>query len=751
MNAVIYARYSSDSQREESIEGQLRECREYAERNNMTIVGTYIDRALSAKTADRPEFQHMIKDSAKELFEIVLVWKLDRFSRDRYDSAHYKHILKKNGVKVVSAKEHISEGPEGIILEAMLEGYAEFYSAELSEKIHRGQKENALKGKNNGGGVPLGYLLDKKAQKLVIDPTTAPLVVEVFEKYADGKSVRSIVEDFNARGLKTKRGQPFNINSFSSLLKNRKYIGEYRYQDVVIEGGVPAIVPEDLFNRVQERMEKNRHAPAMAKAKEDYLLTTKLFCGKCERMMVGESGKSHTGAMHYYYKCSGAKRLKDCDKKAVRKDWIERVVVRLTMQRVMDEEKINRLIDAILVMQEQEDTTTPALRSQLAETESSIGNILKAIEQGIFTPSTKQRLDELEARKEEILVNIQTAELQRPKLTREQMTAWFEQFRHGDPANREFQKRLIDTFVNAVYVFDDKLVLTYNYQHGTQTISLEEIESALSSDLRCGSPPVTRILLLQCSCYFYTHARFSNLRLIFTRYDKICIIIPEGDPMRILLAEDEKSLNRIITKQFKAAGYSVDSCFDGGEAYDLITSTDYDAAVFDVMMPIMNGFELVKKIRAHGIDTPVLFLTARDSIEDRVTGLDIGADDYLIKPFSFDELSARLRVMTRKKYGEKTGIISVGDLTVDTAARRVERAGREISLSAKEYELLQYLVMNKGVVLSREKIEDHIWNYDYEGGTNVVDVYIRYLRKKIDEGEDIKLIHTVRGAGYVIK
>ena len=257
-------------------------------------------------------------------------------------------------------------------------------------------------------------------------------------------------------------------------------------KDVVIEGGVPSIIPEDLFNRVQERMEKNRHAPAMAKAKEDYLLTTKLFCGKCERMMVGESGTSHTGTMHYYYKCGGAKRRKGCDKKAIRKDWIERVVVRLTMQRVMDEEKISRLIDAILVMQEQEDTTTPALRSQLAETESAIGNILKAIEQGIFTPSTKQRLDELEARKEEILVNIQ---LQKLKLTREQMTAWFEQFRHGDPANREFQKRLIDTFVNAVYVFDDKLVLTYNYQHGTQTISLDEIESALSSDFDGATPP----------------------------------------------------------------------------------------------------------------------------------------------------------------------------------------------------------------------------------------------------------------------
>lgn len=221
--------------------------------------------------------------------------------------------------------------------------------------------------------------------------------------------------------------------------------------------------------------------------------------------------------------------------------------------------------------------------------------------------------------------------------------------------------------------------------------------------------------------------------------------------MRILFAEDEKSLNKIITKQLKAAGYSVDSCFDGGEAYDLITMTDYDAAIFDVMMPVMNGFELVKKIRAKGIDVPVLFLTARDSIEDRVTGLDIGADDYLVKPFSFDELSARLRVMTRKKYGKKTGVITIDDLSIDTASMHIERAGKSIPLSAKEYELLRYLAMNKGVVLSRGKIEDHIWNYDYEGGTNVVDVYIRYLRKKIDDGFDKKLIHTVRGAGYVIK
>lgn len=221
--------------------------------------------------------------------------------------------------------------------------------------------------------------------------------------------------------------------------------------------------------------------------------------------------------------------------------------------------------------------------------------------------------------------------------------------------------------------------------------------------------------------------------------------------MRILIAEDERSLNRIIKKQLTASGYSVDCSFDGGEAYELLSMTEYDAAVLDVMMPVLDGFSLVKKLRAEGNETPVIFLTARDDIEDRVHGLDIGADDYLIKPFSFDELLARIRVVIRKHSGGRTSVVTVADLELDTASHTVRRAGKEISLSAKEYELLRYLIMNKGVVLSREKIEDHIWNYDYEGGTNVVDVYIRYLRKKLDDGFDKKLIHTVRGAGYVLR
>ncbi|MDY5017958.1 MAG: zinc ribbon domain-containing protein [Oscillospiraceae bacterium] len=259
---------------------------------------------------------------------------------------------------------------------------------------------------------------------------------------------------------------------------------------MVIPGGVPAIVPEDLFYRVQQRMEKNKRAPAHMKAKEsEFLLTTKLFCGKCERMMVGESGKSHTGTMHYYYKCGNAKRKKGCDKKAVRKDWIERAVVRLTMERVLNEEKITRIIDALLAMQEQEDVTIPALRRQLAETEKGIENMLNAIQQGIFTASTKQRLEDLEKQKEELEISITTAEIQKPKLTREYMEHWFSLFRFGNPEDREFQKRLVDTFVNAVFVYDDKLVLTYNYQHGTQTITLKEVDDFLGSDLVGLSPP----------------------------------------------------------------------------------------------------------------------------------------------------------------------------------------------------------------------------------------------------------------------
>lgn len=221
--------------------------------------------------------------------------------------------------------------------------------------------------------------------------------------------------------------------------------------------------------------------------------------------------------------------------------------------------------------------------------------------------------------------------------------------------------------------------------------------------------------------------------------------------MRILVVEDETNLNRVISKRLEKEGYSVDSCYDGLDAIDYIESGEFDAIIMDIMMPKMNGLDVVRKIRSKGNDTPVLFLTAKDSIEDRVTGLDAGAEDYLVKPFAFEELLARIRVMVRKKAGAVTNIFTLADLTVDISTRQVTRGGDSINLSAKEFDILEYLIRNKNVVLSREKIENHVWNFDYSGGTNVIDVYIRYLRKKIDAPYDKKLIQTIRGAGYVLR
>lgn len=221
--------------------------------------------------------------------------------------------------------------------------------------------------------------------------------------------------------------------------------------------------------------------------------------------------------------------------------------------------------------------------------------------------------------------------------------------------------------------------------------------------------------------------------------------------MRLLVCEDERDLNDIISMKLSSDGYSVDSAYDGREAIDILSYTEYDAVILDVMMPEADGFEVLKSLRAAGKNTPVLFLTARDTVEDRVKGLDIGANDYLIKPFSFEELAARIRTMIRTAVGSSTNVYEIADLRLDTGTQEVTRAGKEIKLSSKEYALLQYLMINKGIVISREKIEDHIWNFDYDGGTNVVDVYISYLRKKIDGDHDTKLIHTYRGRGYTIK
>ena len=549
MKAVIYARYSSDNQREESIEGQLRECKEYADKNGITILCSYIDRALSAKTDNRPEFQKMVQDSAKGLFDTVLVWKLDRFARNRYDSAHYKAVLRRNGVKVVSATENISDGPEGIILESMLEGMAEYYSAELAQKINRGLTENALKGKNNGGGIPLGYQLTDD-QHLRIDPLTAPIVREIYQRYAEGETVRSIITSLNERHILTQKQKPFRPNSLHSVLCNRKYIGEYRYKDIIIPDGVPSIIPKDLFERVQMRVEKNKRTPARAKAEEEYLLTTKLFCGHCGRMMIGESGKSHTGAIYRYYKCSGAKRKLGCRKKAVKKDWIECIAVQYTIQRVFQDELIAQIADKLVELQNTEDNTLPLLRKQLADTNRGIENMLNAIQQGILTNSTKERLEELEKLREDLKASILQAELERPKYSREDIIEWISRFKYGDPSNKEYQRQIIDIFLNSIYVFDDRLVFTYNYKNGTQTVSLADVSAAFGSDLKSCTPPTkTWITAIQVFCFSRLREEAEKKPAPEARPERACFFVSGGLLLPLGLFAEEEGLGEAVVEE----------------------------------------------------------------------------------------------------------------------------------------------------------------------------------------------------------
>lgn len=494
MKAVIYARYSSDNQREESIEGQIRECTAFAEKNNITILRHYIDRAFSAKTDNRPEFQNMIKDSGKRLFDMIIVWKLDRFARNRYDSARYKTALKKNGVKVVSATEVISDGAEGIILESVLEGYAEYYSADLSEKVVRGMTENALKSKYNGGTRPIGYLIDSD-QCFQLDPLTAPFVREAFQRYDEGATMTQIRDWLNEQGVKNTRGQKMTYNSVQHFLNNRRYIGEYTYRDIVVPDGIPAIVPRDLFDRVQEKLAKNKKAPARHKAEDNYLLTTKLFCGYCGAYLCGESGTSHTGTVHHYYKCVSVKKKRtECHKKSVRKEWIENLVVNETMKMVMDDTVIEAIVSMLMDLQDRENTNLPLYEQQLREVDTAIQNLLNAMQQGILTKSTKGRLEELEATKEELETKIACEKLAKPKVSAEFMTFWLHRFRKLDVRQKSHRKMLIDTFINAIFLYDDKMVITFNYKEGTATITFDDLKTALAnqktgSDLDCSTAP----------------------------------------------------------------------------------------------------------------------------------------------------------------------------------------------------------------------------------------------------------------------
>lgn len=503
-NVVIYARYSSDKQTEQSIEGQLRYCYQYAEQHDYRVVGEYIDRAISGTSDRRPQFQQMISDAEKKQFKYVLVWKLDRFARNRYDSAIYKTKLKKSGVKVLSVTEGIGDGDESIILEAVLEAMAETYSRQLSQNVKRGMHESALKGLSTGGTVPYGYKL--RDGRLVIDEPAAKNVKYIFEQYAAGVGKKAIADALNAKGCKTATGRDFSVVSLAHIFKNKKYIGIYHYNgEVEIEGGCPAIVDKALFDRCTLRAEQNRRAPAKGKGEVDYLLTGKLFCGLCGSPMTGDSGRGKTGAVYYYYTCANRKKnggVKACPKKREDKGFIEWYVVEQTLKYVLDPERIALIAERVVAAYNKDFSADAVadLERQLA----AAGREMDKLADSLINAASPRLVESINKKAEQLDAQISELDDELAKLricaaarlTVEQVTAWLKSFCNGDPLNLEFRRRIIDVLVNAVYLYDDKVFIFFNVKDGKQISYIDFCadfaddppEGESSTFNACGSP-----------------------------------------------------------------------------------------------------------------------------------------------------------------------------------------------------------------------------------------------------------------------
>lgn len=468
MRGAIYARYSAGPrQTDQSIEGQLRVCHAYCEQKGIQVVGEYCDRHISGRTDDRPEFQRLISDAKQKLFDAVVVYKTDRFARNKYDSAIYKRELRKAGVQIYYAAESIPDGPEGIILESLMEGLAEYYSAELAQKIKRGMNESALKCQSTGPGRPLGYRVD--AQKhYVIDPETAPVVQAIFQMFIDGKSNAAICEYLNSRGLKTKQGNPFNKNNVNRIIKNRKYIGEYSYNDVVIPGGMPAIISQEVFAMAQAEMERRRTRKKPKAPRAEYLLAGKLFCGYCNTSMIGVSGTGKSGKKFYYYYCPNNRgKKKECEKDQVSRDWLENFVTDAAIKYILQEDTLREVSQKVFASQELQNDSQRELEfynKKLTDNKKAIQGVLKAIESGIVTESLPTRLKELEDERTVLEGELAYLKTARPEFTEDQILFMLMQYmnpKEGED-DQAWRKRIIKCFVSEVYLWNDKIVIFFN-------------------------------------------------------------------------------------------------------------------------------------------------------------------------------------------------------------------------------------------------------------------------------------------------
>ncbi len=454
--AVIYARYSSDSQTEQSIEGQLRVCQEYARTHDIIILNTYIDRAMTGTNDNRPDFQRMIKESSRREWNYVLVYKFDRFSRNKYETAMHKKTLKDNGTKVISATEFVPDTPEGIIFESMLEGYAEYYSAELSQKIRRGNNESRHKGNLTGGRVPYGYKNENK--KAVIVPEQAEVVRFIYTQYAQGVYVKDIIAELTAKGI-LYYGKRFVTNTVYKILKNERYSGIYRYNNEVFDNIYPQIVETETFEKVRKKINANKYG----KKSEGitYLLKDKVKCGYCGQSIVGDNGTARNGERRYYYKCRGRKaNITDCHKEVIRKEVLENIVLDCILQELNSPQRITEIVNALMFEQERQAKSNTVLNLLLKKqhsTESAIQNIMIAIEKGVITNTTTKRLKELESKQEDLEKQIL---IEKSKtmvmLTESDIREFYLQALRLEP------NMLINSLIKQITLYDDKIQIQFN-------------------------------------------------------------------------------------------------------------------------------------------------------------------------------------------------------------------------------------------------------------------------------------------------
>ena len=445
INAVIYARFSSSAQREASIEQQVTVCKQFAAREGYNIVQIYSDRALTGRTDRRPQFLQMIKDARQGAFQAVLVYALDRFSRDKYDSARYKHELRACGVRVVSATEPISDQPSGILIESVFEGLAQYYSAELSQKIRRGYEDNARKCLASGS-VPFGFRRGQGG-RYEIHPEEAEIVREIFQRVAAGDTYADICRDLNERGIKTRHNTAWNRSSFHTILHNERYIGTYISKYNVQPDAIPAIVDKELFYKVQTTP-RTKSGPRRT-PNGIFSLTGKLYCGRCGSTMIGTSGTSKSGKLCYYYSCSGHRAHK-CDQRSISRGGLESAICRAIWDDVLSDDAIAWMAHQTILDQDklQPDNDLDIVQAELAQVRAQKTNIMNAIKMGIFTASTRDELLRLEQEEAQLQDRVKQAETALSALpTEDDIISFLELFREGYASQELTNTALLDAFV----------------------------------------------------------------------------------------------------------------------------------------------------------------------------------------------------------------------------------------------------------------------------------------------------------------